>query len=182
MDAVEAERLPHRPHLVHEQLDRPQVGVVRPVGAAAAELVVDHDSPSALGELLQGLEVMVRGAGPAVEAEERDSAFGADVAVPRLETAERDAALDDSHGRSGSRTAGQPSAPGNGVGREPRKSGRSAALSRTGIRPGPRRWPRMPAAQGSSPNEVTPSARTPRSSQQQRHRVARMDHVVIGVA
>ena len=49
---------------------------------------------------------MVRGSGPAVEAEKRDSAFGADVAVPRLETAERDAALDDSHGRSGSRTAG----------------------------------------------------------------------------
>ena len=106
MDAVEAERLSHRPHLVHEQLDRPQVGVVGPVGAAAAELVVDDDSTSILGKLLQGLEVMVRGAWPAVEAEERDPALRADVAVPRLEPAERDAALDDSHGRSGSRTAG----------------------------------------------------------------------------
>ena len=57
-------------------------------------------------QLLQGLEVVMRRARTAVEAEQRDPPLRADVAVPRLEPAERDATLDDSHGRSGSRTAG----------------------------------------------------------------------------
>ena len=57
--------------------------------------------------------------------------------------------------------AGYPSAPSNGVGREPRKSGRSAAFSSTGIMSGPRRWPRIPSAHVDSPNSRTRSARTP---------------------
>src|SRR5262249_26083511 len=65
------------------------------------------------------------------------------------------------HGTKGCRSAGYPSAPGYGVGGEPRKSGRSAAFSSTGIRSGPRRWPRIPSAHASSPNSRTRSARTP---------------------
>ncbi len=100
------ERLAQRPQLVDEELDRPEVGIVRPVGAPTAELVVDDDAAALVCQLLERLEVVVRGAGPAVEAHERDSALRAYVAVPRVEPAERDATLDDPHGRRGSMIEG----------------------------------------------------------------------------
>jgi hypothetical protein len=106
VDPVEPERLPDRPQLVEEELDGPEIRVVRPVGGTAPELVVDHEPPPVLRKLLERLEIPVARPGTAVEADERNAAIGPDVAVPGMEPAKRDAPLHDSHGRSGSRIDG----------------------------------------------------------------------------
>ena len=62
----------------------------------------------------------------------------------------------------------------------PGTSGRSAAFRSNGIRSGPRRCPRIPREQSSSPNESTGSATDSRPSDDERNRIARVDHVGIG--
>jgi hypothetical protein len=106
VDPVEAERLPDRPKLVHEELDRPEVRIVGPVGVATPELVVDDEPPALLDEPLERLEVVVRGARAAVETDQGNPALRPEVAVPGVEPVERDTSLDDPHRRSGSRIAG----------------------------------------------------------------------------
>ena len=83
MDALELELRPQRRELVEEELEAP-VDVGRPVGAPAAELVVDDDLPTVLGELLERREVVVCRAGPAVQAEQGilSRLGGADDAIP----------------------------------------------------------------------------------------------------
>jgi hypothetical protein len=62
--------------LGQEDADAP-LDPLGPVGAPAAELVVEGDGTPALGQPLQGLEVVMRRAGAAVEAEERVAAVPA---------------------------------------------------------------------------------------------------------
>lgn len=82
--AHEPELVAERGELVHEDRDAPIDGL-RTVGAAAADLVVEDDGASLVGELLQRGEVVVRRAGAAVETEERVATVGAlpDDGVPR---------------------------------------------------------------------------------------------------
>jgi hypothetical protein len=120
MNPVEVEHVTNRPHLREEQLERPELRIVGPVGAAAPELVVHDNAPAFQGQPLQRLEVVVRRAWPAVEAEERHAILRADVSVPGVVAAERDAPFGLPHKTSGSSLAGYPSAPENGVGRDPR--------------------------------------------------------------
>ena len=71
------------------------VGLLDP-GAAAADLVVEDDPPAGGGERLERLEVVVRRAWPAVQAEQRQLArvlAVADDAVPGLAACVRDGAL-----------------------------------------------------------------------------------------
>ena len=91
----------------------------------------------------------------------------------------REGATDYSAG-SGSTSAGVPAGDGTGVGREPRNSGRSAAFSSTGITSAPVSRPRMPPAWSSSPKRSTRSARTPGPGEEERHRVAGVDHLRVG--
>ena len=70
MNALEPELFPQGRQLVQEDLQAP-VDRVRPVGAAAAELVVDDDGPAVGSEPLERSEVMVGRAGAAVQAEQR---------------------------------------------------------------------------------------------------------------
>src|SRR5947208_1535422 len=69
VQAVEAERRADGGELLDEAVDAPERIVVRTVGPAAAELVVEDHRP-AVGELGELLEVVVREARAAVEAEE----------------------------------------------------------------------------------------------------------------
>ena len=94
VDLVEAEVAPQRRELVEEDLDAP-VDVGRPVGAAAAQLVVDDDAAALLGEPLERREVMVRRARPAVKADERIGPWlvVADDAEPRPVTVVAEPAL-----------------------------------------------------------------------------------------
>ena len=70
MNALETELLAERRQLVEEDLQAP-VDRVRPVRAAAAELVVEDNGPTVRRQSLERREVMVRGAGAAVQAHER---------------------------------------------------------------------------------------------------------------
>src|SRR5205823_8382683 len=70
--------------------------VVRKIGPAAAELVVEDRPPPCRGHPLERLEVVVRAARAAVQAEERQLAgllALADDAIPRPVAAERDEAF-----------------------------------------------------------------------------------------
>jgi len=70
MNPLEPEPFPHGRQLVEEDLQAP-ADRVRPVGAAAAELVVENDGPTVGRQPLEWREVMVCRAGAAVQAEER---------------------------------------------------------------------------------------------------------------
>src|SRR4029077_12255258 len=72
-------------------LDRPQREIVWPVGAAAPELVVEHDL-AAVAERLERGPVVVRHARGAVQAHERHAAL-ADAAVPDAPARDVDHAL-----------------------------------------------------------------------------------------
>ena len=71
VDAVEAERCPQRRRARRGRAGATDRVVLGPARAAAAELVVEDDAAALLGELLERLEVVVRRAGPAVQAEQR---------------------------------------------------------------------------------------------------------------
>ena len=94
VDPLELELVAQRRELVEEDLDAP-VDVLRSVRAAAADLVVEHDGAAALGQPLEGREVVVRRAGPAVQGDERIAALDAlpDDAVPRSVAAKVDVSL-----------------------------------------------------------------------------------------
>jgi hypothetical protein len=70
VNALEAERIAHRAQLVHEALDGPERPVVRLVGLAAAELIVEHD-PALVGQLRERQQVVMWRPRPAVQAQER---------------------------------------------------------------------------------------------------------------
>ncbi len=100
MQPLELERLADGVHLVDEQLHRPHGRIVRLRRRAAAELVVEDRPPARRCDSLQRLEIPVRRARPAVQAEHRKLAVvlpDADHAVPGLVAAEGDAALDRGH-------------------------------------------------------------------------------------
>src|SRR5918995_1932748 len=92
--------------LVEEEVERPELRVVGAVRVSAAELVVEDHQSTPVRQPLERLEVVVRRAGPAVEAEQRVPVLRADVAVPGLEAAEGNPPLDRFHSTSGSNTAG----------------------------------------------------------------------------
>src|SRR5215470_205439 len=99
MNALELQLLANGVYLVAEHVD-PPLGVRRPVGLAAADLVVDDDRTS-VRQLLERPEVVVRRARPAVQREQRDRA-GVAIArdpIPRAVAAEIDVSLLD-QGRS----------------------------------------------------------------------------------
>src|SRR5207237_8555778 len=98
VDAVEAELLPDGGGLVAEELDAP-LDVRRAVGVAAPDLVVDDDA-ALLREPLEGREVVVRGAGPAVQREKR-RALLTGRAVPGAVAAEVDVSLRDGRSHAG---------------------------------------------------------------------------------
>jgi hypothetical protein len=83
--------------LLDERLDDPERRVVGPVGDPAAELVVEDDAPPLLGQRPEPLERVVRAAGPAVQADERQTPWRLGVPedpVRRPPLAEREPALD----------------------------------------------------------------------------------------
>src|SRR5919199_3147970 len=92
MDAVEAESRPHRGQLLDEAVDLPEGLVVGPVGLPAPELVVEVD-PAPVAEPVQLLEVVVREAGAAVQAEKRDTVAAADASPPDAASRDVDEAL-----------------------------------------------------------------------------------------
>jgi hypothetical protein len=99
VNSFESERLPDVRELGEEELDRPEPGVGRLRRVARAELVVEHDAPL-VRESLEHLELRMRRARAAVQAEERQARPVADRAVPGLVAAERDPAF--LRGRRGS--------------------------------------------------------------------------------
>ena len=84
--APEPELLAHRVDLLAEDGDVP-LDVLRPVGVAAADLVVENDRPFT-GELLERREVVVRRAGAAVQGEQRRR-LGIRVTAEGVETEEQ---------------------------------------------------------------------------------------------
>src|SRR5207249_10267373 len=114
--ALEAQLGAEGIELLEEHRQAP-LDVLRSVGATAAELVVEHDLPL-VGETLEGREVVVGGAGTAVEAKQRLAAALAGDAIPGAP----DRALDPPfHRESVSRTGryNPPSCPLSSVGRAP---------------------------------------------------------------
>jgi hypothetical protein len=63
MHSLESELASKRGQLVQEDPDAP-LDAFRPLGAAAADLVVDDEGPPFLGQALEWREVMVGRAGP----------------------------------------------------------------------------------------------------------------------
>ncbi len=92
VQVVQAERLPDHHQLLDEPFDRPQRAVVGTIRAAAAELVVEDD-PAPVGEVGEPLQVVVREAGAAVQAQQRRSATATDALVPDLAAGDLDVAL-----------------------------------------------------------------------------------------
>jgi hypothetical protein len=96
VEALEPQGLADGRELLDEAVDLPQRPVVRPVGPPAPELVVEDDA-AAVGKALELLEIVVREARTAVEAEQRRTvAVGGDVAdapVPDPPAADIDEAL-----------------------------------------------------------------------------------------
>ena len=78
--SVQAERGAHLRQLLDEPVDCPQRDVVRAVGVPAAELVVEDDLPP-VGQRFQWLQVVMREARPAMQAQQRRAAL-ADRPVP----------------------------------------------------------------------------------------------------
>ena len=96
MDPLQPEPLAQVVELLDEGLDDPQREVVRAVGDAAAELVVEDDAPPLLCERGQPLERVVRASRSAMQTDERQPPGR--LAVPedpigRTELAEREPAL-----------------------------------------------------------------------------------------
>ncbi len=89
MQPVQAERFTDLLQFLDEPVDGPQAQIAGPVGAAAAQLVVEND-PAAVGQRFQRLEVVVREAGAAVQAQQRGGigVFAADRAVEDLAVGE----------------------------------------------------------------------------------------------
>src|SRR2546421_2965645 len=102
MDAVEPERAPNHVEFFDERLDDPERIVLRQVGLAAADLVVEDDSPaSRFCEGLQRLEIIVCRPGATVEEDDGQLSVRlvvADNAVPRPVAAEGNKALVRVHG------------------------------------------------------------------------------------
>ena len=71
---LQPERLSHRRHLCDRPLNGPETRVVRTIRSAAAELVVE-DHHAFIGQVGQGVDVVVRHARPAMQAQERDAAL-----------------------------------------------------------------------------------------------------------
>src|SRR5207237_6473708 len=85
MARADAQRVDEVVQLADEEVDRPEVGAALRVVRApsVAELVIEDDRAPALGEVGEGEQVVVRGAGPAMEHDQRSGrAF-----VPRSELA-----------------------------------------------------------------------------------------------
>jgi hypothetical protein len=92
------ERLANGGDLGHGSVQRPERRVVRPIRSAAAELVVEDDHPL-IGQVSQGVDVVVRHARPAVQGEERDAGRAiAHGLVPDLAAGDLDGAFHRSHG------------------------------------------------------------------------------------
>ena len=100
MQPLETEALAHRPELLEEGLERPERRVVRLVGIAPAELVVEDDAPTLLGQGPEPFERIVRAPRAAVEGEERHATsmlgFAHD-AVPRVVPTKRQPAFGRGH-------------------------------------------------------------------------------------
>ena len=97
---VEAESTSHLDELLLGELRAPPVGQRRARGLAAAErVVVDDGSTVALGDVVERADVVVRGTGSAVDAEQRQAPLRAiaNDAVVGLVAGERDVAFDDVH-------------------------------------------------------------------------------------
>ena len=94
MEALQAQRLADDRELIDEAVDLPERPVHRTVGPPAAELVVEDDEAT-VGEAYEVLQVVVREAGPTVEAEQRHAAAVgvADAPVPDPPAADIDEAL-----------------------------------------------------------------------------------------
>ena len=74
---VEPERLSHGGDLLDEGVHDPQGRIVRLVGPAAPELVVEDDrAPALIGQGCQVLQVVMGAARPAVDHEQRQLAVG----------------------------------------------------------------------------------------------------------
>jgi len=98
VEAVKAEVLTDGHELVYETVGDPKVGIVGGLRAAAPKLVVADDL-AAIGEVLEGVQVLHREAGPAVQGEERDATL-TDAAIEDLPAGNLDVALVDlRHGR-----------------------------------------------------------------------------------
>jgi hypothetical protein len=67
MSVVEPQLLAHCGKLFQEELDAPERRVVRLVGVATPQLVVEDDRAPSVGELLKGFEVVMRCSGTAME-------------------------------------------------------------------------------------------------------------------
>jgi hypothetical protein len=103
VERLERERVAYGFELVHEPLDAPQRRFVGPVGTPAAELVVEDDLPL-VGQLRERLDVVVAEAGPAVQAEQRDTASVAGDPVPDAPAGHVDETLGRRHVRARGRT------------------------------------------------------------------------------
>ena len=81
MHVVQSESRTDLGQFLHETVDDPQRVVVGTVGLAAAELVVEDDA-AMVRQCLQRLQVMVCGAGTAVQAQQRRARAPANVVIP----------------------------------------------------------------------------------------------------
>ena len=89
---LEAERRAHLVDLVHGAIERPQRRVVRLVGGAAPELVVEDHRPVRGHALRERADVVVRGARPAVQRQQGRGVAAAEPLVPDAAAADLDGA------------------------------------------------------------------------------------------
>jgi hypothetical protein len=95
---VQAESLTDLLQFPDEPVDGPQAQIAGPVGAAAAQLVIEDD-PAAVGQRFQRLQVVVREAGTAMQAQQRGGigVLAANRAVEDLAVGELQVALFGTH-------------------------------------------------------------------------------------
>ena len=99
VDAIEAKLRAHRVDFVDERLHLVEVGVGGPVRAAATDLIVEDHAPAEAREFFQGLEILVRGTGSAVQHQQGQPSRRAlaDRAIPRPVSAKGDKAFGGRH-------------------------------------------------------------------------------------
>src|SRR3712207_1893782 len=95
MDVVDSQLLTYCGKLFQEELDAPQRRVVRLIGVATPQLVVEDDRAPTTCKLLKGMKVVSRYPGTAMEYKERDLSrlwLGevSNDAVPNAETSKGD--------------------------------------------------------------------------------------------
>jgi len=93
MDALEPQCVADRRDLLHQAVQAVHVRIPRRVRAAASQLVPQHHRASGLGEPFQRLEVIVPGAGAAVDHEQGHAITGPHPAVPDPAAGHEDVAL-----------------------------------------------------------------------------------------